>query len=100
MDKKIFIGPSDLEARVELIKLSMRDRPQKPVDWVRVGEQADFYTSAELTFVIDEAARVAFKDQRPITEEDILSVLGQNPPELNQSRVDKMKNPIGFLRED
>jgi SpoVK/Ycf46/Vps4 family AAA+-type ATPase len=97
MDKKVFIGPPDLEARVELIKLYMQDRPQKDIDWLKIAERTDFYTSAELSNIIDEAAKIALHDLRPILDEDIYSSIDKNPPSLNKERIEKIKTPIGFV---
>ena len=97
MDIHIFIGPPDLEARVELIKLFMQDRPQKAIDWPGLGEKTDYYTSAELEHLIDEAAKKAFQDGRPITTEDILSAIPENPPRLNESSIEEHKKRIGFV---
>ena len=97
MDIQIFIGPPDLEARIELIKLFMQDRPQKAIDWPRLAEKTEFYTSAELEHLIDEAAKKAFQDRRPITTEDILSSIHENPPRLNKAAIEELKNRIGFL---
>jgi hypothetical protein len=33
----VFIGPPDLEARVELIRQFMQDRPQEPTDFLEIG---------------------------------------------------------------
>jgi transitional endoplasmic reticulum ATPase len=97
MDIHIFIGPPDLEARMELIKLFMQDRPQKAIDWPGLAEKTEYYTSAELELLIDEAAKKAFQDLRPIKTEDILSAIQENPPRLNEAAIEEHKRRIGFL---
>jgi SpoVK/Ycf46/Vps4 family AAA+-type ATPase len=97
MDIHIFIGPPDLEARMELIKLFMQDRPQKAIDWPGLAEKTEYYTSAELELLIDEAAKKAFQDLRPIKTEDILSAIQENPPRLNEAAIEEHKKRIGFL---
>ena len=97
MDKKIFIGPPDLEAPVELIKLYMEDRPQNQIDWLELGEKTEFFTSAELGHAMNEAAKMALEERRPITFEDISGAVSENPPNLNKDRIEKMKSPIGFI---
>ncbi|MBN2437723.1 MAG: ATP-binding protein [Deltaproteobacteria bacterium] len=96
MDKKIFIGPPDFEARLDLIKLYMEDRPQKSIDWLNIAEKTEFYTSAELEHVINEAAKRALEERRPITKDDLLASVNDNPPTLNGNRIERMKSPIGF----
>jgi transitional endoplasmic reticulum ATPase len=97
MDKHIFMGPPDLEARVELIKLFMQDPPQKTIDFRGLAEKTEYYISAELEHLVDEAAKKAFTDGRPITTDDIQSAIDENPPRLNESAIEEHKKRIGFL---
>jgi len=96
MDIHIFIGPPDLEARVELIRQFMQDRPQETINWPDIGEKAEFYTIAELELVIEDAAKKAFQERRPITNEDILTAIHKIPPRLNSKQIAGMKKRIGF----
>jgi SpoVK/Ycf46/Vps4 family AAA+-type ATPase len=97
MDIHIFIGPPDLEARADLIKLFMQDRPQKAIDFPGLAEKTEYYTSAELEHLVDEAAKKAFQDGRLITTEDIQSAIGENSPRLNGAAIEEHKRRIGFL---
>ncbi len=96
IDKKVFIGP-DLEARIELLRVYMQDRPQESLNWLKLAEQCEYYTAAELEHVVNEAARLALTGSRRITEEDILKALYDNPPSLDSEKVKKASSPIGFL---
>jgi len=97
IDKKVFIGTPDLEARVGLLKLFMTDRPQDKIDWLLLAEKCEFYTCAEIEYIVNEAARYAIKEPRPITEEDILSAIESNAPAFDSQRIEKMKAHIGFV---
>jgi AAA+ superfamily predicted ATPase len=92
MDKKVFIGPPDLESRIELLKLYMKDRPQDSIDWVSAAEACPYYTSAELEHIVNEAARMALSGRRPITQNDLLNSLKSNPQSLKAEDIEKMKN--------
>jgi len=83
MDKKVFIGPPDFGARIELLRLYMRDRPQESIDWLQMAEEFDLYTIAELEQIINEAARLALEDRRPISEVDIRKAMNANPRSLS-----------------
>jgi SpoVK/Ycf46/Vps4 family AAA+-type ATPase len=96
-DRKVFIGPPDLEARLEMLKLHMVDRPQEEMDWLNLAEQCEFYTSAEIGNVVNEAARIAVEEQRPIRQEDFLQAMKDNPPALSEATIDDMKARIGFV---
>ena len=88
LDKHVFIGPPDVEARQEAIRLFMKDRPQSEIEWFEIAERAEGYSFAELKFTVDEAARVALSDRRPITTNDLATVLEQNPPQPKMSAED------------
>ncbi len=91
MDKKVFIGPPDLEARVDLLRVYMQERPQANIDWLGLAEQCDCYTSAELEHVVNEAARMALSDRRVITDADILIALADNPASLTTAAIEQMR---------
>lgn len=91
IDKKVFIGPPDFEARVEILKLYMYERPQRDINWIKIAEECPLYTISELEHVVNEAARMALEDRRPITEEDILKALNENPPTLNADKIEAMR---------
>jgi len=80
LDKKFFIGPPDFEARMELCKWYMANRPQEKMDWNTCASELEGYTCAEIEFVVNEAARFALGQNRPIITGDILHAAGNNPP--------------------
>ncbi|MDQ1335041.1 MAG: hypothetical protein QG552_1991, partial [Thermodesulfobacteriota bacterium] len=96
-DRKVFIGPPDLEARLEMLKLHMADRPQDEMDWLDLAEKCEFYTSAEIGNIVNEAARIAIEAQRPIQHKDLLQAMKDNPPGLSEAKIDNMKARIGFV---
>lgn len=91
MDKKIFVGPPDYEARFELLHLGMKDRPQDSIDWHDCAQQLEDYTCAEIDLVINEAARHALDQDRPISTGDLLSAAGNNPPAHSAEDFEKMR---------
>lgn len=94
MDKKVFIGPPDLEARIELLKLYMENRPQETIDMLKMAESCDLYTSAELEQVINEAAKFALEERRAINETDILRAIKDTPRSLNKEEIEKCKRAV------
>ncbi len=96
-DRKIFIGPPDLEARVEMLKLHMADRPQEKIDWLKTAQKCDYYTSAEIENVVNAAASLALREQTRIAEKHLLHAMRENPPALSAEKLSKMRAKIGFL---
>ena len=92
LDKKIFVGPPDYEARVELLKLYMTDRPQEGIDWHTIGSHLESHTSAEIQFLVNEAARKALGEKRLIFGADILQAARENPPAYTAASIEKMRS--------
>jgi len=91
LDKKFFVGPPDYEARVELLRLCMANRPQEEIDWHDCSGQLENYTCAEIEFVVNEAARAALAQNRAIINGDILHAMGNNSPAHSASDIEKMR---------
>ncbi len=72
IDKKIFIGFPDLEARVEAVRLSLKKRPKDRIDYVAVGRATEGASFADLDHIVNEAARKALPSQRLIIADDLL----------------------------
>jgi len=91
LDKKFFVGPPDYEARVELLRLYLANRPQEAIDWHNCAGELENYTCAEIEFIVNEAARIALAQNRPIINGDILNAAGNNPSALSASDIEKMR---------
>jgi transitional endoplasmic reticulum ATPase len=91
LDKKFFVGPPDYEARIELLRLYMSNRPQETIDWHNCAAELENYTCAEIEFIVNEAARIALSLNRSISNGDILNAAGNNPPALSEADIEKMR---------
>lgn len=88
LDKNVFIGPPDIEARQEALRLFMKDRPQGKIKWFGIAQYSEGHSFAELKFIVDEAARTALSDRRPISSDDLLAVIDRHPPQPKMSAED------------
>ena len=86
-DKKIFVGPPDLEARVEAFKIHMEGRPSETIQWVFLAEMAENYTFAEIEHVVNEAARQAINLKSPINTNILGKVISQLKPDLDEDKI-------------
>jgi len=91
LDKKFFVAPPDYEARHELLRLYMRDRPQEAPDWHTCATELESYTCAEIEFIVNEAARTALGARRNIVTDDILDAAGSNPPAHTAEMIERMR---------
>lgn len=60
-DKKIYVPPPDFNARVHLFQMYLCERPSKNINYDDLAEQTIEYSSADIEFICDEAARIAAK---------------------------------------
>ncbi len=81
MDKKIYVGPPDMEARAEALRVHMKERPQAPIDWLGVAAATENCSFAEIEHCVNEAARAALADRRLIATEDLLRASRENRPQ-------------------
>lgn len=65
-DKKIYVGPPDLEARVEAVKLHLQGRPQEGMDLIAFLEDKSWYSFADLELIVNQAARDALQARHPL----------------------------------
>lgn len=60
MDKRIFVGPPDFEARRDLFKICLSGRPyDKDIDFEKLAKMTENYVGSDLELIVTEAARAA-----------------------------------------
>ena len=57
----LFVPPPDLRARVEILKLRLKGKPQGEIDVVDVARRTEHYSGADLGHVVDTACEAALK---------------------------------------
>lgn len=62
-DRLVYIGPPDLEARKEILKIHTRGKPlEKDVDLDKLATKMQNFTGAEIAAVCNEAVMLAIRD--------------------------------------
>ena len=89
-DKKIYVGPPDLEARIEAVKLYMRERPQEAIDLFSLLEDKQWYSFADLEFVVNQAARDALQPRQLITYRHLEDAFKRIQPSINATMIEEM----------
>jgi SpoVK/Ycf46/Vps4 family AAA+-type ATPase len=69
-----------------------RNRPQETIDWHNCAGELKNYTSAEIEFIVNEAARTALAQNRLIGNGDLLNAAGNNPPALTAAAIEEMRD--------
>jgi len=92
-DIKIFVGPPDIEARIDAFKSCLKNRPHNITKWLYIGEETENYTFAEITFIVKQTAReVSQKRKEAIDLNDLMKVIVNHPPELNELKLQTYYN--------
>jgi transitional endoplasmic reticulum ATPase len=96
-DKHFFVGPPDIEARVELFRLYLAERPAHAIDYLKLGQASEAYTPAEIREMVNEAARSALAKRKPIDQENLLQAIAERQPALKPEET--VRRRIGFQAE-
>jgi transitional endoplasmic reticulum ATPase len=91
LDKLIYVGPPDFEARKELLIMYLSDRPQANLDIENFAEILDGYSCSDIRNIIDESARLALREGKPIDNEHLKEAIRRNPSSLSSDILSKYK---------
>jgi transitional endoplasmic reticulum ATPase len=92
MDKRILVPPPDEEARYELFKLFLSDRPTKAIDYEKLAQQTNFYVSADIELIATEAARDALNSNKDYIDQECLdSAIGRTTPSVTADEIEYYK---------
>lgn len=87
-DLKLFIGPPDIEARIDTFKSLLKKRNHRITNWLYIGEETDNYTFAEINFIVEQTAReVSHRGKDFIDLNDLMKVIVAYPPEFDDLKI-------------
>jgi transitional endoplasmic reticulum ATPase len=83
LDKLIYVGPPDTEARREMLTLHLEGRPvAADFDVGALAETLKGYSASDIRFLVDEAARDALKRRQDINRESFRSAMARIQPSV------------------
>jgi ATP-dependent 26S proteasome regulatory subunit len=83
LDKLIYVGPPDEEARREMLAFHLRGRPvASDLAVGLLAETLGGYSASDLQFLVDEAARNAMKKHLPISMESFVNAMERIQPSV------------------
>lgn len=92
LDAKIYVGLPDAPARYRLLEIYLDKRPlDDDVDFGVLCDRLVGYSGADIKNIAQRAAQLPFmeaiagRQERPITQADLLSVIDETPPSVNQA---------------
>lgn len=92
IDKKIYIGPPDFEARKELLKRKLAKVYKScDIDYNILAKKTENYIAEDLRMVLHNAGLQAMHKNSLITEEHILKAIEEVKPTLNEQMLNDYK---------
>ena len=80
LDKRIYVGPPDAEARAAILRFHLYGRRVNCLDVDSLAKSLNGYSAADLKVLVDEAARLARKARAPIGEDDLRKAARERVP--------------------
>jgi SpoVK/Ycf46/Vps4 family AAA+-type ATPase len=104
-DRVLFVGLPDDQARAEILRVHLRERPVAGIDLKAVAGRTDGFTGADLAHICDTATQLAMADSarsgqvRPISMDDIHAAMNQIRPSAREW-FDVARNVVEFGNRD
>ena len=93
MDKRIYIGAPDFEARRDMFKICLSGRPyDKDIDFEKLAEMTENYVGSDLELIVTEAARAAVsQDKNMIDEKMLVNAVKKFNPSISPEEIQYFK---------
>src|SRR3989338_4860270 len=84
MDKRIFVGPPDFDARRDLFRICLSGRPyDKDIDFEKLAKMSENYVGSDIELIVTEAARAAvFQDKSMVDEKMLVGSIKKFNPSI------------------
>jgi transitional endoplasmic reticulum ATPase len=74
MDKRVYIGPPDFEARKDMFRLCLSGRPyEKDINFEKLATMSENYVGSDIELIVTEAARTAVAQDKSMVDEKMLA---------------------------
>ncbi len=89
-DRIVFVGPPDLPARAEILRLLLADKPAEHVDVADIAKKTEGYSGADLRAVVDRAVEAKLPESLrlgrvlPLATTDLRQAIGQQRPSTKE----------------
>lgn len=89
IDKQVFVPLPDFEARKEMFKLYLTNRPtESNIDIDTLAQRTEGYIASDIAFIVNDAAMTAAFTREPITEQLLNSTLDNIRPSLRKESLE------------
>jgi len=89
MDKRIFVGPPDFEARRDMFRICLSGRPyDKDIDFEKLARMTEKYVGSDIELIVTEATRAAVsKDKSMVDENMLVDSVKKFTPSITQEEI-------------
>ncbi len=90
MDKRIFVGPPDFEARRDMFRICLSGRPyDKEIDFEKLAKMTDNYVGSDIELIVTEAARAAVaQDKNMVDEKMLMDAINKFTPSVTPEEIE------------
>ena len=88
IDRVIYVPPPDPDAREEMFRLYLKDRPaDNDIDLKKLAELSENYVSSDIRFMVNEASRAALKQRVKITQKHVEDIIKITSPSVSENQI-------------
>ena len=93
IDKKIYLGPPDLESRKAMFERNLKtiSKKENNIDTTKLAELTNNYTAEDIRMVVRQASIFAMRDSKNISLDDLVYAIAITKPSLTDSMVESYK---------
>jgi transitional endoplasmic reticulum ATPase len=90
MDLVIYVSPPDESARKGLFEIYLKNKPiDFSIEYAELAEKTIGYVASDIEFIVQNAAREAYRDKKRITQELLLKMIAKTSPSVSDDDFKK-----------
>lgn len=99
IDKQVYVPLPDFQARKEMFKLHMKDRPfnEEEIDFDKLAADTDGYIASDIAYIVNDSAMMAAFARKDITQELLEQCIHNTQPSIRKDVLkmyDDLKNKM------
>lgn len=87
IDRQIYVPLPDEEARREMFKLHLKDRPCEEIDAEKLATMTDGYIASDIAYIVNDAAMGAAFSDKPISQQMLEDTINSIHPSITKTVV-------------
>lgn len=89
MDKRVYVGAPDFEARRDMFKICLSGRPyDKNIDFEKLSQMSENYVGSDIELIVTEASRSAVtQDKNMVDEEMLVNAIKKFNPSITSEEI-------------